>query len=115
MRQGAYKITGDIGIEMSYGAYDDWLEALFGGTWTANVLKAGTTRRSFTMERKFADISDDPYFRFTGVELDKLSLTINSNAIVKGSFSVLGSAGVLDTTIVAGATYTAATSPTIPP
>lgn len=106
MRQGAYKVTGEVGVELSYGAYDDWLEAMFGGAWTGNVLKAGTTRRSFTFERNFSDITDDPYFRYTGVEIDKLSLTIGSNAIVKGSFSVLGSAGVMDTAIITGATYT---------
>ena len=105
MRQGAYKVTGDIGAELSYGTYDDWLAALCGSTWSSDVLKAGTSRKSFVFERKFADIADDPYHRFSGCEIDKLSLTIGSNAIVKATFSVIGSTGVLDSAIVSGATY----------
>lgn len=105
MRLGAYKVTGDIGIELSYGTFDTLLEGLIGDTWTNNVLKAGTTRRSFSFERKFADVSDYPYYRFTGCEVDKLSLTVGSNAIVKGSFGIIGSSGGWSDGAVAGATY----------
>jgi hypothetical protein len=102
MRQGAYKVTGDVGIEMSYGTYDDWLEALTGGTWDNDVLKAGVTRRSFTLERHFADITDFPYLRFTGCEIDKLTLTVANNAIVKGAFGFLGRNGVPAAAAIAG-------------
>ena len=106
MRQGANKVTGDISVELSYGTFDALLEALLGGTWTGNVVKAGVTRRSFTFERNFADMAT-PYHRFTGVELDKLQLTVNANAIVKGQFSVLGrGASAPAGSILSGATYT---------
>lgn len=102
MRQGAYKVTGDVAGEMSYGTYDSWLEALTGGTWAANELKAGTTRRSFTLERTFNDIVDYPYHRFTGVELDKLSLTVAANQIAKCTWSFMGKDGNIAAAAIAG-------------
>jgi len=105
MRQGANKVIGDISIELSYGTFDSLLEALLGGTWDGNVVKAGMTRRSFTFERNFADMTK-PYHRFTGVQLDKLQLTVNANAIIKGQFSVFGrGASAPSATILSGATY----------
>lgn len=75
-------------------------------------LKAGTTRRSFTVERFFGDILtvDKPYHRFTGVEFNTMSLAINANAMITGSFGVLGQNMATDTAIVTGATYNPATT-----
>lgn len=118
-RHGAYQVGGDINIELSYGSFDDLLEAVMLGTWEADSpsvgidrLKAGVTRRSFTVERFFGDIAsiDKPYHRFTGVELNTLSLAINANAMITGSFGVLGQNMSTGTAIIAGATYAAATT-----
>jgi len=108
-RQGAYKIAGDIGIEMSYGTYDDLLANLLKSTWGGagtNVLKAGVARSSFTFERNFADIADDPYHWYTGCEIDKLTLTLANNAIVKGQFSLLGQNMTIGAVAMTGATHT---------
>lgn len=191
-RHGARKVGGDIEIELSYGSYDDILEALLCGTWTPNAtktattisaaaadnsyndsgagfvaagfqvgdeivvtgftgnvlnniasgiitavtttkitiggtdgdvivddaagesvtivtvgkrLKAGVTRRSFTVERHFSDLTDKPYHRFTGVEFNSLQLTVNANAMIKGVIGVVGKDLTLDDAIVTGATY----------
>lgn len=56
LRHGTKKVGGDITSEFSGEAFDDFLEAAMGGTWTAGVLKAGVARKSFTIERHFADI-----------------------------------------------------------
>ncbi len=118
-RHGAYQVGGDINIELSYGSFDDLLEAVMLGTWEADSpsvgidrLKAGVTRRSFTIERFFGDIAsiDKPYHRFTGVELNTLSLAINANAMITGSFGVLGQNMSTGTAIITGATYAAATT-----
>lgn len=108
-RHGARQVGGDISIELSYGSFDKILEALLGGTWTTDVLKAGTTRRSFTLERFFGDIlsADKPYHRFTGVEFNTLQLQINANAMVTGTIGVVGKDMVTGTAIVAGAKYNA--------
>jgi hypothetical protein len=78
------------------------------GTWTANVLKAGTTRRSFTFERKFGNLDTPEYHRFTGGEFNSMSLSISPDAIVTGSFNVIAQGmDAVATAIIAGATYSA--------
>lgn len=118
-RHGAYQVGGDINIELSFGSFDDLLEAVMLGTWEVDSpsagidrLKAGVVRRSITVERFFGDILsvDKPYHRFTGVELNTLSLAINANAMITGSFGVLGQNMTTGTAIIAGATYAAPTT-----
>lgn len=76
------------------------------------ILKAGTVRRSFTVERFFGDILtiDKPYHRFTGVEFNTLALAISANAMITGTLGVLGQNMTTDTAIVTGATYAAPTT-----
>lgn len=88
MRMVGNKAGGDIGFELSYGEYDPFLEALFMGTWDGDVLKSGVTMRSFTIERAFTDINQ--YQVFTGCHINQMTLSIKPNAIVTGSFSVVG-------------------------
>jgi hypothetical protein len=78
----------------------------------SQVLKAGTTRRSFTVERRFADILEagKPYHRSLGVEVDSLKLDVAANALVSGSFALMGRNMTLAGTAIAGATY--GTAPT---
>jgi hypothetical protein len=115
MRHGNKSASGDIGIELSYGSFDDFLEAVLGGTWDVGVpsvgidqLKVGTTRRSFTIERLFSDITQ--YHRFTGCNFSTLSLSIAPNAMVTGSLGVIGKGMTTATAIITGATYPAATT-----
>lgn len=102
-RHGNRKVGGDIKGELSYGTYDTLLEAVLCGTWTADVLKAGTTRRSFTFERKFADIVQ--YLRYTGCELNSLELSVAPNQMVGISFGIVGQDQSIDQTAITGATY----------
>ena len=50
-------------------------------------LLAGTTQRSFGIERTFSDISK--YQQFTGCVVNSLSLSVKPNAIVTGEFGML--------------------------
>ena len=109
-RHGTKSIAGDIPIELSYGTFDDFLEALLGTAWTANVLKAGVLRKSFTIERKFANLDTPEWHRFTGCEINKLSLSVAPDAMVTGSFGVIGKDQSIGTAIISGATYPAATT-----
>ena len=91
-RHGVKSASGDVNLEFSYESFDDFLEALMGGTWTADELKAGTTRRSFSVLRHNTDIqaAGKPYQLFAGVEINTLNLTIPASGMVTGSFGVLG-------------------------
>ena len=109
-RLGARQVGGDIPFELSYGSFDTILEALLGGTWTDDVLTAGVIRRSFTVERLFADLAANQYHRLTGVEFNTLALTIAANAMVTGTFGVLGKDQTIGSAPLAGAVYTPVTT-----
>jgi len=104
-RHGNKSVAGDVSAEMEYGAFDDALEAVMCGSWTTNVLKTGTTRRSFTLERKFADLDTAEFHRHTGCEFNSLSLSIAPNSMVTASLSVVGKDISLATTEIASSTY----------
>lgn len=112
-RHGNLQVGGDIGVEISAGTYDSILEALFMGTWTTNVLKIGTTRRSFSIQRKFADQATATFKNrhlFTGMEANKLSLALVAGKLITGSFGWLGKTVAYSDTDPAGATAPAVTT-----
>lgn len=89
VRTGTNQVGGSIGFEPSLENLDDFLEACLAGTWDDNgVLRCGTEERSFTIERGFTDVGE--YTRYKGCFLNRLSLSIQPNAMVTGSFDVIG-------------------------
>src|SRR5690606_5313621 len=58
-------IAGDLTGELSFGTFDDWLEAIFYGTWTGDVLSIGTARKTFPVQKAFTDVGT--YHLFKGV------------------------------------------------
>jgi len=106
-RHGNKSVGGDISCELEYGALDDLLEAVFCGTWTTDVLKTGTTRRSFTFERKFADLATPEFHRYTGCEINTLAMSVAPNQMVTMTFGVVGKDLSLATSEVASSTYSA--------
>ena len=120
LRGGAFQTAGDVNFELSYSSFDDLLEAALMGTWAPGVpaagtdrLTAGIVRRFHTVERYFGDIADKPYHRFRGVEVNTMELSVNANAMVTGTFGLIGADLQTGATALAGATYPAAptTSP----
>src|SRR3990172_2515257 len=106
-RLGQRSVAGDIVGELSDGSYDDFLQAALGGTWAADVLKAGVVRRSFTVERYFADITR--YVRYRGCEVNTLALTVSPEAICGITFGMMGKdQDATASTAIAGSTYPAA-------
>lgn len=95
LRHGNRRAQGDVGIEFSFGEFDDFLAAAVRGEWKDvadhpghRELRAGVKMQSFTLERVFADIQQ--YEVFTGCEVDTLSLSIQTNAMVTGTLSFVG-------------------------
>lgn len=109
LRLGNKTVGGNIPGKLEHGSFDDLLEAAFMGTWSSDVLKPSTTRRSFTVE-KIIDTAVKEYHRFTGVEIDTLSITLAPNAGVDIDFGLAGKGMAAVTAEVAGSTYSAATS-----
>lgn len=106
-RHGNKSISGEVNGELEYGAFDDMLEAVLGGTWATNVLKTGATRRSYTLERKFADLTTPEWHRYTGTEINSLSLSVSPNAMVGITLGVVGQDLSLATAAIASSTYSA--------
>ena len=104
-RHGNKSISGDISGELEYAAFDDMLEAALCGSWATDVLKAGTTRRSFTFERKFGDLDTPEYHRYTGCEVNALSISVSPNAMVATTFGIIGKDLTTNTTQVASSVY----------
>jgi len=102
-QHGVRNVTGDIGFEFRHTSLDDMLEAVMMGAWASDVLKAGTTRRSFTIERYFADIGR--YRRATGCEVNTLKLDCPASGIATGSFGIVGSNDVGAASAIASSTY----------
>jgi hypothetical protein len=95
-RHGPQKIDGDVEFDFSYGEYDPIFEGALLGVWTTNVLKAGTTAKSFVFERAFSDIGQ--YGVFTGDMVKTTKLSIKPNEIVSGAFSLIGKGGSYSST-----------------
>jgi hypothetical protein len=111
-RHGNKSVSGDINFELSYGSFDDLIEAVMCGTWTSDgdpeTIVTGTTARSFTIERHHEDINK--YIRSTGCSFNSMSLSIAPNSMVTGSFSVIGKDLATAGSALAGASYPAATT-----
>lgn len=97
--------AGSYDLDLTYGTLDDLLEGAMMGTWATNVLKNGTTPKSFTFEETLELGATDSFSRFTGVMVNSLSLNIASRAAVTASLDLMAQKETLATAIVAGATY----------
>lgn len=103
-RHGNKTVGGDITCELEYEAFDDFLQAALCGTWATDVLKAGTTRRSFTIQRQFGDLATPEYHNYTGCEINTVSISVAPNAMITTTFGVVGKDLSLSTTQIASAT-----------
>lgn len=112
VRTGARKGTLAVSDWLRYGAYDAWLEALLGGTWAANVLKTGMTRRSFAIEEYFADLAtaENEYHEWDGVEFSSLDLKVTHNQLVAADFGGVCRNLTTSTSAIASSTYNAAST-----
>ena len=104
-RHGNKSVSGDVTSELEYGAFDDILEAVLCGTWATDILKAGVTRRSFTLQRKFADLATPEFHTYTGCEFNSMALSVAPNAMVGVTFGVIGKNLSLATTAITGSTF----------
>lgn len=85
MTFGTRSGSGELPFELSYGSFDDFLEACLGGTWATNVLKVGSVKRSFAFEQSWPDINLNE--QNLGTTITGFSLSVKPNAIIEGSFS----------------------------
>ena len=87
-RHGNRQVAGDIVADLRDTDFDDLLESAMLNTWATNVLKVGTVPKYFSIEDYAADI--DQARLFTGCSVNTLSVSLAPNAMVTGTFSIVG-------------------------
>ena len=108
LRLGQKKVGGSIVCEACNDPQlETLLEALLGGTWNTNVLKAGTIRRSFSMIRTFGDMTagDKKYLLTDGVEIASAEIKVTSNAVATITFETVGQSQTYSLTAPASSTF----------
>lgn len=104
-------VSGSINTLLSYGTFDNWLAALLHSSWSTDVLKNGVTPNARTLEFFFEQGATDTYVRYRGVRFNTLDLTLRSRQSVQANWGIMGIGSPTPTsTILSGATYTAATT-----
>lgn len=82
---------GTVDFELAVTDFEPFFEAALGGTFAANVLKNGTTRQSFVLEKKFNLAGGvTSFFLFRGMTVNQLTLTLNAKQIITGQMDFLG-------------------------
>jgi Phage tail tube protein len=90
-RHGNRSASGDLVVDMRKADYDSFLESAFMSSWSTNVLKIGTTLKSFSIEDSANDTASTDAFRlFTGMSVSKYSCSIKPNSMIQGTFSFMG-------------------------
>lgn len=97
---------GGVNFELSYGAFDAFIEAALCGNWTTDELENGVARHSFTIEKTFEQGATDTFLRYTGMMVNAFSLNISTQSAITGSFTFMGKGGSVGDSIISGATYT---------
>jgi hypothetical protein len=91
-RHGNRTAAGDVVADLRKTDYDAFLESVFMNSWATNVLKVGTTLKSFSIEDQANDTNATDAFRlFTGMSVSKLDVSIRPNQMVTGTFGFVGS------------------------
>lgn len=111
--QTALSGSGDINIELSYSSFAEQLAAAMCSYWRDGagdtlVLRNGSHRRSFTIQKHFQDLLTKQYHNFRGCCYEGFSLTMEIGKIVTGALNVM-SFGLNPSTGVASGQFAGAT------
>lgn len=89
-RLGTRSVAGTASAELSYGTFDDLIAAGLRGTWTAEVVKGGVKRQSFTFVDFNEDIQDLPYTIYRGCEVNTMTLNVSAANMTTIEFGLVG-------------------------
>ena len=94
---GRMTITAVDELTMTTTPLDEQVQGAEAGVSNEQIvasesISAGQTRSSYTIVRHFSDILpiDKPYYIYRGVEVNSAQLTIAPNAMITGSFDLVG-------------------------
>ena len=113
LRLGQNKCGGTLAMEvLNDVGFEDFIAAVFEGTWAAGVLINGSTRKSFSMLRYFSDLGsgEKPYHLLTGVEFSSCEFKIPTGGIATASFDTIAKTYVPGADAPTGSTLSAPTT-----
>lgn len=93
--------SGGYQFEMSAANFDDDLEDVLMGTWTADELVPAYVERSYSIEKRYGDIVQHILYR--GMVANSLTLNFNSRSKITGSVSYSGADAPISATSAVGA------------
>lgn len=95
---------GGIDVEVSPDSFDDFIEAVMGGNWAADVLEIGTTDHSFSVQKEFASFAAaEKYILFNGMRVSQFEMSAEYGNQVTGSFTIAGQDSAVTATDAVGA------------
>jgi hypothetical protein len=86
---GNQSVTGDIDDALT-SEHSPMLESAMRSAFSTNTLKMGNTAKTFTFEQGFPSTSI--YRLYTGIDVDKLSITVPTDGDVTVKYNVIGKA-----------------------
>jgi len=81
-----------------------------GVTIKGSMLRNGTTEHSYSIERKHTDLSPNVYFAFAGMMVNQMSVSVQANSILTGSFDFIGKACSVATSSMSSGSVVSANS-----
>ena len=107
MRKVDFKVTGGNKVHFKRDtAVELLLQSALSGVWATNVLTAGKTETSLTIEQCQTDGTNKLYSRYSGIEVSEFSIDADFNGNIEADFTYVGMTKATATAIVTGATYT---------
>jgi hypothetical protein len=90
-RRTGYKVTGGLDMPLiSCPAFEAMLESLLGGSFTANVLKAGTTQHTLYFEERYVNGTATNMNSYSGNDITDLTLDAKFAGTVDAKFQAVG-------------------------
>ena len=107
-RRGNVATEGSLEVVLRPDNYDTFVEAALMGSWVANTLKVGTTKRSFAIEQSFQELAQHRVFN--GTTVATMAINVPLNELVTATFGFQGANTTAFTGTSVDATPTAVTS-----
>ena len=96
---GFYLCTGalpaTLTVSPSIGTQETDLSAVKTLTIVGAHLKNGVTEKNFSIERQHTDLDPDVFFHFTGMTVNQMSMSIQANSVLTGSFDFIGKSATI--------------------
>lgn len=85
---GNKAVSGPLTVNYSATDFDPLFESVFNNTWSTNVLKTGSTQKSFTIEQGSTDIGQ--YSVYTGCVVNSVAINVPVSGLATATFNIVG-------------------------